>query len=66
MERTSFYTTLIEQLGRRATRAVLGLCGLRNDALREYLTIGASLIHRLNSAMDSGMKPSGSGFKPCH
>lgn len=37
MERTSFYTTLIEQLGRRATRAVLGLCGFRNDALREYL-----------------------------
>jgi DEAD/DEAH box helicase domain-containing protein len=37
MERTPFYTTLIEQLGRRATRAVLGLCGFRNDALREYL-----------------------------
>lgn len=37
MQRTSFYTTLIEQLGRRATRAVLGLCGFRNDALREYL-----------------------------
>ena len=37
MERTSFYTTLIEQLGRRAARAVLGLCGFRNDALRKYL-----------------------------
>ena len=37
MEDPSFYTTLIEQLGRRATRAVLGLCGFRNDALREYL-----------------------------
>jgi hypothetical protein len=37
MERTQFYTTLIDQLGQRATRAVLGLCGFRNDALREYL-----------------------------
>ncbi len=37
MERTQFYSTLVEQLGRRATRAVLGLCGFRNDALREYL-----------------------------
>ncbi|HHW76087.1 MAG TPA: DEAD/DEAH box helicase, partial [Xanthomonadaceae bacterium] len=37
MERTQFYDTLVEQLGRRATRAVLGLCGFRNDALREYL-----------------------------
>lgn len=37
MERIQFYTTLIEQLGRRATRAVLGLCGFRNDALREHL-----------------------------
>ena len=37
MERTPFYATLIEQLGRRATRAVLGLSGFRNDALREYL-----------------------------
>ncbi len=37
MERTQFYNTLVEQLGRRATRAVLGLCGFRNDALREYL-----------------------------
>ena len=41
MEHPLFYTTLIEQLGRRATRAVLGLCGFRNDALREYLrTVG--------------------------
>ena len=37
MPRTQFYSTLVEQLGRRATRAVLGLCGFRNDALREYL-----------------------------
>lgn len=37
MERIQFYTTLIEQLGRRATRAVLGLRGFRNDALREHL-----------------------------
>ena len=37
MERATFYTTLIAQLSRRATRAVLGLCGFRNDALREYL-----------------------------
>lgn len=37
MERTQFYNTLVEQLGRRTTRAVLGLCGFRNDALREYL-----------------------------
>ncbi|MCC8993913.1 MAG: DEAD/DEAH box helicase [Candidatus Contendobacter sp.] len=37
MERTQFYTTLIDQLSRRATRAVLGLCGFRNDPLREYL-----------------------------
>ncbi|MBL8253927.1 MAG: DEAD/DEAH box helicase, partial [Candidatus Competibacter sp.] len=37
MERTQFYGTLCAQLGRRATRAVLGLCGFRNDALREYL-----------------------------
>lgn len=32
-----FFTTLIEQLGRRATRAMLGLRGFRNDALREHL-----------------------------
>lgn len=32
-----FFTTLIEQLGRRATRATLGLRGFRNDALREHL-----------------------------
>ncbi|MBE2294707.1 MAG: DEAD/DEAH box helicase [Phycisphaerales bacterium] len=37
MEHTQFYNTLIEQLGRRATRAVLSLCGFRNDTLREYL-----------------------------
>ena len=37
MEHTSFYTTLIEQLGRRATQAVLGLRGFRNNVLREYL-----------------------------
>lgn len=37
MERTQFYTVLVDQLGRRATRAVLGLCGFRNDPLREYL-----------------------------
>ncbi|CDH43330.1 DEAD/DEAH box helicase [Candidatus Contendibacter odensensis] len=37
MERSQFYSTLIEQLSRRATHAVLGLCGFRNDALREYL-----------------------------
>ncbi|MCB1822761.1 MAG: DEAD/DEAH box helicase, partial [Candidatus Competibacteraceae bacterium] len=37
MERTQFYNTLVERLGRRTTRAVLGLCGFRNDALREYL-----------------------------
>lgn len=33
-----FYTDLIEQLNRRATRAALGLLGFRNDALRAYLT----------------------------
>ena len=32
-----FYATLTEQLSRRATRAVLGLCGFRNRALREHL-----------------------------
>lgn len=32
-----FYASLAEQLNRRATRAVLGLLGFRNDALREYL-----------------------------
>lgn len=32
-----FYTSLAEQLGRRSTRAVLGLLGFRNDALREHL-----------------------------
>ncbi|WP_341326862.1 DEAD/DEAH box helicase [Methylotuvimicrobium sp. KM2] len=32
-----FYTDLIEQLNRRATRAALGLLGFRNDALRAYL-----------------------------
>ena len=32
-----FYTSLAEQLKSRATRAVLGLQGFRNDALREYL-----------------------------
>lgn len=32
-----FYSSLTEQLGRRSTRAVLGLLGFRNDALREYL-----------------------------
>ena len=37
MERTPFYATLIEQLGRRATRAALGLSGFRNDTLQEYL-----------------------------
>lgn len=33
-----FYTDLIEQLNRRATRAALGLLGFRNDALRAYLS----------------------------
>ena len=37
MERMQFYDTLVEQLGRRATRAVLGLRGFRNDTLREHL-----------------------------
>lgn len=32
-----FYTALAEQLTRRATRAMLGLTGFRNDALREHL-----------------------------
>ncbi len=32
-----FYASLTTQLNRRATRAVLGLLGFRNDALREYL-----------------------------
>ena len=32
-----FYTGLIEQLNRRATRAALGLLSFRNDALREHL-----------------------------
>jgi ATP-dependent helicase YprA (DUF1998 family) len=32
-----FYSSLAEQLTRRATRAVLGLTGFRNDALREHL-----------------------------
>lgn len=32
-----FYSDLVEQLNRRATRASLGLLGFRNDALREYL-----------------------------
>jgi DEAD/DEAH box helicase domain-containing protein len=32
-----FYASLTAQLNRRATRAVLGLLGFRNDALREYL-----------------------------
>ncbi|MDD5036641.1 MAG: DEAD/DEAH box helicase [Methylococcaceae bacterium] len=32
-----FYASLAEQLNRRATRAVLGLLGFRNDALREHL-----------------------------
>lgn len=32
-----FYTTLTEQLNRRATRAALGLSGFRSDPLREYL-----------------------------
>lgn len=32
-----FYTSLVEQLGHRSTRAVLGLLGLRNDVLREHL-----------------------------
>lgn len=32
-----FYAGLTEQLNRRATRAVLGLLGFRNDALREHL-----------------------------
>jgi len=31
------YATLADQLSRRATRAVLGLRGLRNDALRSHL-----------------------------
>ncbi|MGI9214082.1 MAG: DEAD/DEAH box helicase, partial [Methylococcaceae bacterium] len=34
---TAIYTSLAEQLNRRATRAVLGLSGFRNDPLREYL-----------------------------
>jgi ATP-dependent helicase YprA (DUF1998 family) len=32
-----FYASLAEQLNRRATRAVLGLLGFRNDALRGHL-----------------------------
>jgi ATP-dependent helicase YprA (DUF1998 family) len=32
-----FYAALTAQLNRRATRAVLGLMGFRNDALREHL-----------------------------
>lgn len=32
-----FYTSLIDQLNRRATRAALGLLNFRNDALREHL-----------------------------
>lgn len=32
-----FYTSLAEQLTRRATRSMLGLTGFRNDALREHL-----------------------------
>lgn len=34
-----------------------------HDAL---ITIGASFIHRLNSAMDNGMKPCLSGLRPFH
>lgn len=34
-----FYASLTEQLNRRATRAVLGLLGFRNDALREHLRV---------------------------
>ena len=34
---TAFYAALAEQLSRRATRAVVGLRGLRSDALRAYL-----------------------------
>lgn len=37
MNRTLFYSRLIEQLGRRATRAMLGLSGFRHDALRAHL-----------------------------
>ncbi len=37
MSATSFYAALAEQLGRRATRAVVGLRGFRSDALRAYL-----------------------------
>ncbi len=37
MSRDQFYTRIIEQLGRRATRAMLGLSGFRNDALRAHL-----------------------------
>ncbi|MBB1089756.1 DEAD/DEAH box helicase [Rhodopseudomonas palustris] len=37
MNRTLFYSRLIEQLGRRATRAMLGLSGFRHDALRTHL-----------------------------
>jgi DEAD/DEAH box helicase domain-containing protein len=37
MKTISYYTDLIEQLNRRATRAALGLLGFRNDNLREHL-----------------------------
>lgn len=36
-ESNRFYTSLTEQLNRRATRAALGLLGFRSDPLREYL-----------------------------
>lgn len=50
------------------------LLGLEEDLVwREFvlptlgiLTIGASFIHRLNSAMDNGMKPCLSGLRPFH
>lgn len=37
MGKERFYTQLIERLGLRATRAMLGLSGFRNDTLRAYL-----------------------------
>lgn len=37
MTANHFYSDLVEQLNRRATRAALGLLSFRNDALREYL-----------------------------
>jgi|GEM_PF-5731415 len=34
---TAFYTSLIEELNKGATRAALGLLSFRSDALREHL-----------------------------